>query len=409
MFDRKHFARPADCLAVALAASLPWSTTATGILAGLWLLAFVPTLNLRLLKRVISTPAGGLPVLLVALGAAGMFWADVPWAERIVGITSFIKLLFIPLLLHRYCQSDSGRHVLIGFLTSCVLLLVVSWSTWAWPGLPWPGTVKDPGVPVKDYVAQSAMFTICVLVIVHFAYNVWRDGHRRLALALILLAVIFLANVFYVATSRTYLVVIPVLLVVFGYRIFGWKGAVGLVVGCFVLAAVAWPSATFLRLRVTSFFDEIRAYHPAANPTPAGERLVFWTKSLEFIQEAPLIGHGTGSIREQFRRAAVGQTGMAAEVAANPHNQILAVGIQIGLVGIAALLAMWIAHLVLFQAGSFAAWVGLVVVIANVIGSLFNSHLFDFTHGWAYVVGVGVAGGTVLRESDAWSGWRASS
>ena len=120
------------------------------------------------------------------------------------------------------------------------------------------------------------------------------------------------------------------------------------------------------------------------------------------MREAPLFGHGTGSIHDQFRKSVVGQSGMAAELSANPHNQTLAVGLQIGLVGIAVLLAMWTAHLALFRFDSFPAWVGLVVVMQNVIGSLFNSHLFDFTHGWAYVIGVGVAGGTVLKESGAW-------
>lgn len=115
------------------------------------------------------------------------------------------------------------------------------------------------------------------------------------------------------------------------------------------------------------------------------------------IKETPVIGHGTGSIREQFRRSTVGQTGMAALASSNPHNQTFAVGIKIGLVGIAALLAMWIAHMALFRSGSFAAWVGLVVVIQNIVGSLFNSHLFDFTHGWVF--GVGIAGGIVLKES----------
>ena len=43
-FDRKHFARAADGLAVALAVSLPWSTSATGILAVLWLLAALAAL-----------------------------------------------------------------------------------------------------------------------------------------------------------------------------------------------------------------------------------------------------------------------------------------------------------------------------------------------------------------------------
>jgi O-antigen ligase len=401
--DHKRFARLADGLAVALAVSLPWSTSATGILAGLWLLALMPTLDLPSLRRVISIPAGGLPVLFVMLGAAGMFWADVSWAERFDGIGSFIKFLFIPLLLHRFCRSDAGRHVLMGFLSSCVVLLAVSWLLWAWPGMPWPATVKSIGVPVKDYIAQSAMFTICALVIVRFAYDRWRNGHRLLALALITLTVVFLVNVLYVATSRTYLVVIPVLLFVFGYQVLGWKGAVSLIAGFLVLTIAAWPSSSFLRLRVSSFFDEIHAYQSTAIGTSAGERLEYWRKSLGFIQKAPLLGHGTGSIRDQFRRSVAGQSGMAANVAANPHNQTLAVGIQIGLVGIAALLAMWIAHLALFRSGSFAAWVGLVVVIQNIVGSLFNSHLFDFTQGWAYVVGVGVAGGIVLRESGALS------
>jgi hypothetical protein len=158
-----------------------------------------------------------------------------------------------------------------------------------------------------------------------------------------------------------------------------------------------------MRARVISFFDEVGSYHSNASSTSAGQRLMYWTKAVGFIKEAPLLGHGTGSIREQYRHSVANQIGMAGELTTNPHNQTLAIGIQLGLVGIAMLLAMWIAHLELFRSSSFAAWGGLVVVIQNIIGSLFNSHLFDFTHGWAYVIGVGVAGGTILRQSGAWS------
>jgi hypothetical protein len=92
---------------------------------------------------------------------------------------------------------------------------------------------------------------------------------------------------------------------------------------------------------------------------------------------------------------------MAAEVSTNPHNQILAIGIQLGFIGMAVLLAMWIAHLMLFRADGLVAWIGLIVVIENIVGSLFNSHLADFTHGWLYVIGVGVAGGVSLKKSGA--------
>ena len=41
---------------------------------------------------------------------------------------------------------------------------------------------------------------------------------------------------------------------------------------------------------------------------------------------------------------------------------------------------------------------GLAVVAQNVIGSMFNNHLFDFTQAWIYMFGVGVAGGAVLSR-----------
>jgi hypothetical protein len=58
---------------------------------------------------------------------------------------------------------------------------------------------------------------------------------------------------------------------------------------------------------------------------------------------------------------------------------------------------MWIAHLRLFLDEGLAAWIGLVAVVQNIASSLLNSHLFDFHAGWMYVLGVGVAGGMVLK------------
>ncbi|MGA7682692.1 MAG: ligase, partial [Pseudolabrys sp.] len=50
-----------------------------------------------------------------------------------------------------------------------------------------------------------------------------------------------------------------------------------------------------------------------------------------------------------------------------------------------------------FRGNNFVEWIGLVIVVQNIVGSLFNSHLFDFVQGWVYVVGVGVAGGIMSK------------
>ena len=64
------------------------------------------------------------------------------------------------------------------------------------------------------------------------------------------------------------------------------------------------------------------------------------------------------------------------------------------------LYAMWLTHLLMFRGEGLVAWIGLMTVLQNIFSSLFNSHLFDFHEGWMYVLGVGVAGGMVLREKS---------
>src|SRR5581483_10091022 len=103
MRDFKTWERVSGVLAVALAASLPWSTSATGMLAVLWLFSALPMLDLASLRRELLSPGGGLPVLPWALGVIGMAWAfEVTGAERIGGLSAFHKLLFIPLLMLQF-------------------------------------------------------------------------------------------------------------------------------------------------------------------------------------------------------------------------------------------------------------------------------------------------------------------
>lgn len=387
----------ADWLVVALAASLPWSTSLTGILLVLWLIAVLPTLAPADFRQAYLRPAGITILALIGLAALGMLWADVSWAERFDGFDSYLRLLCIPLLWAQFGRSEGAGRVMIGFAVSCTVLLAVSWAGYF--GLAVPPPFKAGGIPVKDYIAQSAVLTVALLFFVRLGTDKWTAGQRRIPMALALLAALSLLNIFYVATSRTALVVTTALLLLFGFRQFGWRGAAAMFAAVVILIGAAWPTADFLRTRVVGFVEEVQTFSPEGGATPAGERLEFWRKSVGFMTEAPVLGHGTGSIRAQFQKAAEGQSGMAATVAANPHNQLFAVGIQIGLVGIAILIAMWLSHLALFGSRSIAGWMGLAIVLQNIAGSMFNSHLFDFTHGWLYVIGVGVAGGAVLRAS----------
>ncbi|MBX9826162.1 MAG: O-antigen ligase family protein [Xanthobacteraceae bacterium] len=389
----------ADILATGVVVALPWSTSVTEILVWLWLIAAVPLLDPAALRRVLKTPAGGLPILLLLLGLIGMLWAfGVPMKERWDGFKSFYKFLFIPLLIVHFLTSKRGAWVLIGYLASCGALLVVSALTLI-PGFPWQGR-NGPGLPVRDPIAQSGEFIVCIFVFATIALDAWKNRRPAWTILLSVLILLFLANILALpAISRTSFVVLPVLLLLFGFRCLSRKGALAVVLCGVVVAGLAWSFSHSARENVTGLINEVRNFESQGDRTRAGERIEFWKKSVGFIAAAPVIGHGIGSIPDQFRQTVVNQTGMAALASSNPHNQTLAVAIQLGVVGTVVLWAMWIAHLLLFRAEGLAAWVGLVIVTQNVVGSLFNSHLFDFTQGWGYVMGVGVAAGMVLQQT----------
>src|SRR5262245_56660375 len=135
--NRVRLAPIADGLVAAVAVSLPWSTSATGILVVLWLTTLLPVLDGAAVRREVLSAAGGLPVLLWVLGAIGMLWADVSWSERIAGLSGLHKLLFIPLLLAQFRRSGQARWAIVGFLVSSVVLLAVSWVLVFIPSLYW--------------------------------------------------------------------------------------------------------------------------------------------------------------------------------------------------------------------------------------------------------------------------------
>jgi hypothetical protein len=330
-----------------------------------------------------------------------MAWAvGIPAVDRFRGVDSFLKLLVIPLLIFHYTRSERGHWVLIGYFVSCIVLLILSWIMIAFPTLLWQPRIKA-GVPVRDYIAQSGEFTVCIFVLAKLALDDWRNGMRRRALGLLALAAVFVANIIVVSFSRTVLMVFPVLLLAFAWKFLSHKATLATIVAAIVVAAISWSLGSQLQKRILEPLQDIQTYSPDADFTSGRARLDFWRRSIEFVRDAPVIGHGTGSIRELFRRAAEGRTGVGSDPTTNPHSQIFAVAVQLGFLGTVILFAFWIAHLMVFRGDGLVAWTGLVIVVQNIVGSLFNSHLFDFTQGWGYVLGVGVAAGMVFKRSLA--------
>ena len=403
--DSAAWVRASDILAVLVALSLPWSTSLVSIFVVVFLLSLVPAFDATHFVEVLKRPASVAPVALFVVALLGMLWAsDIAWSVRLHGLSPVAKLLLIPFFIYQFEKSGRGLWVAIAFLVSCTGVMLLSWLTSIDPQLT-PASSKYAGVPLKNSIAQSQEFALCAFGALGAAAYFWQGRSKRFAIFLGALVVAFLANMVFVANSRTVLVCIPILIAAFAIVHLQRRGQIILSIVTLAVIAAAWSASPYLRSRTTELVSEYRQYHEANAPTSTGQRLEYWRKSIKFIEAAPLLGHGTGSTKALFERDAIGQTGASAEVIANPHNQTLNVAVQWGILGLVALYATWLAHLRLFWSSSgLAAWIGLAAVVQNLVSSLFNSHLFDFTEGWIYVLAVGVAGGMIFRrgaDSDA--------
>jgi len=386
-----------DLLTVLIAILLPWSTSGVAIAGVLWIIALIPTIDMRAFLRSLMRPICALPIAFFALALVGTLWSDASWGARLYAVSPTAKLLMLPLLLYHFERSPRGLWVFIAFLASCTLLMAVSWVVAFEPNLTLKPEAEARGIFVKNYIDQSQEFALCAVALAYPIMTFLQTNRTRLAALLTGVALSFLANMVFVVISRTALVTMPIMLAVFALLHLKLRTTILASCAAALLAVAAWSASPDLRATTLKFFADYQQTTIQNNPSGMGSRLEFWQKSLRFFAEAPVIGHGTGSTRGLFELAAIGQIGAHAEVVGNPHNQTLYVAVQWGAVGVVVLYAMWWLHLLLFRGDGLANWIGLLVVVQNIFTSLFNSHLFDFHEGWMYVLGVGVAGGMTLR------------
>lgn len=400
-FHRSILLQLADWLAVAVVVALPWSTSATQICGVLWLFAVVPTLDIAAIRRELGTGAGGLPVLLWGLGLFGMLWAHVSWAERLEGLASFHRLLVIPLLLAQFRRSRNGPWVLYGFLISSMVALVASFVLILIHSTSWFG--QGVGVAVHDDVYQSSLFLICAFGLLGTAWDKSRKRHWAAGLPFALIAAAFFMNFAFVPLfSRITLATAPVLAGLLGWRRSRWRGLFGACAVLAILGTVLWFSSHSFRIRLHNSVEEIDSYRSTNRATSLGMHAAFLNESQAIIAAAPIIGHGTGSIPDEFRQITARMSGAAGVATDNPMNQTFTIAIQLGVVGAILLWAMWVAHLLLFRGADIIAWIGTVIVVENIISCTVHSHLFDFANGWLYIFGVGVLGGMTLgRQTDS--------
>lgn len=384
-----------DWLALLAFVLLPWTTSGTAITLAAWVIVALPTVKWHDVVSLLRHPAASSPLILWTLMAAGTLWSQASWEGSLLALKPYFKLLMIPLFMLHFRRSQRSVWAFGGLVASTIALMLYSWASWEWPALVIDSEV--PGVPVKDYIYQGVMFVLATGVLAHFAIVFLLRRHWLPAGVLFAFVALFIVNLMLVTNSRTTLVALPVLVAIVCYTHLRMLKGTLLLVGMTALAAMAFLGSPTFKNKAAVMWQATVELQKSAGPS-SEIRIELWRTAVGALREAPLLGKGTGSTQTLFAEAVSKYPAASMVGFNNPHNQTLAVGIQVGLVGIIVLYLMWLAHLRLFVGASWATRFGLLIVSQNIVCSLFNSHITDSTAGWLYVVGVGVLGGAALRE-----------
>lgn len=140
-----------------------------------------------------------------------------------------------------------------------------------------------------------------------------------------------------------------------------------------------------IRANVARVGSDVNAYQQGQAETSVGLRLEFHRNALKLIEEAPMFGHGTGSFAGEYKRL----TGFAdsSRAANNPHNDYLWMGVELGLVGVVALL--WLITATILAARRCAPaerWMLFILVGSMAIATLGNSFFTDHTTRNAFLL-----------------------
>ena len=370
---------------VALGFSLPLSTGGTSVLLGIILLLWLIGGNFREQgRKMLAHPLARAALVLFVLYVFGLFYGN-PSDRVIFDVTHFL-LLAIFLMLFR--GEKIRRYALWGFLSAALILLILSYLSWL-HFAPWMEAVGihpcvgEPLVMIQDPITYAFFVSIaafCWTVEALFTMSKAKKG------VFLLLAALAVFNLLGIIHNKTVYLVLPAL---FGYFLIArwrWKGAAVLGLTVSLIAIITWNfPATPIYQNVAKAVREYREWHPdKVDLTSTGLRRGFYHNTVEIIREHPLFGVGIGGFAPAYAKK-VKDFGMIQTD--NPHNEYLFVAVQLGMIGLAALLYLFYTQWRLATRLPTRREMLLArgVLLAFMVGCLFNSFLTDYDEGVFFV------------------------
>lgn len=362
---------------------IPLTLAVENIAAGLMVVCFVITPALwRELGNVIRRPYVMACLILFILLIIGASYTSVPAARVIWMLEKKREFLFVPLLFS-VCLIPRARHALLSGFGLGVLVSVLVSILSALLDRPWMKAVRGDWAVFQTHTYHNYFVSLVICALLCY----WLSGKldRRAKWFAGIVMALGIVDVLFLVSGRTgqlillFLIALPLLL---------WRWRTGLL-ATLAGALIVVPALLFFSHSIRNGVDQAQSdlsgYEHGQSQTSVGLRLDFYRTSLRLIAEKPLLGHGTGSFVQEYQRVSGWTEGDRA--AKNPHNDYFWFGVELGLVGVLALIGIMVG--VLVEARGLAAperWMAICLSLSMGMATLANSFFMDNLTGLGFAL-----------------------
>lgn len=374
---QKYFDIVSHVSAVGVAFAIPFSTALMNVCIVLAIVCMLLAGHLREKVRVIlSNRAAIVFLLFFLLFWVGMLYTSAPFRDAFEMLRKFDKFLLGALLVPLFVEERWRRYAMNAFIGGVVVVMLAAILKKFGVVLYHTGT--DSISVFKSYIATSFVLTMMAFFVAHRCID--ERAYRWFYVCLILAS---LYGVIFVSRSRSGYILLFMLLLLFFWQRFSFKGLLVGGVGVFMIASSAYMLSFNFKLRIDEALQSVYRYYPGiVVPTSTGHRLAFAYGSLHLVKQHPFAGAGTGSFQSEYRKFYPSSSAMTS----NPHNEYLNIAVQFGALGLGLMLVMfavlWRSSFRLFPEMRYIAQ-GTLLAIA--FGALGNSWLMDTTQGHFFV------------------------
>ncbi len=350
------------------------SAIVVSCLVGVWWLITGEFKQLPVIFKTSPVAAGAMVLYLCFF--IGLGYGQVPDDAAYSTIRKYRELSYIPVLSCFFIHERYRTIAWKAFLVASVISLAGSFLM----DLGVMEMQRNKSFSLKSRITHS----IFIAFFIYYCAHKVTEIERRHKIWFYIAALIGIFNLFFVVEGRTGQLIFIILAPLFAVQRFGKKGLLTVIIGviCFMGLFINYSDkSSRIRYGLTNTFnywhqDDIK------KPVDVGVRFKYWQHSMTLIAEKPLLGYGTGSFEDQYKRLSGDKRGLQ-----NPHNEFLLITIQLGLLGFISYCGFMFSQF--YSARSLRQldkWLAQGLLLTLIVTSLFNSPLLDHAEGHWFAV-----------------------